>query len=146
MKLTELQAEWEKDSKIDQTNLGNEAANTPKLHSKYITLLSNAKLNMRKAESDYNNLRRMKFRYYRGEMTKVELEDAGWAQWQGVKPLKNEMDEFLLCDADLNRITDKLEYHKTVLYFLEQVIRSLNSRTWDIKNSIEWTKFTNGLM
>lgn len=146
MKLTELQAEWEKDSKIDQTNLGNEAANTPKLHSKYITLLSNAKLNMRKAESDYNNLRRMKFRYYRGEMTKVELEEAGWNQWQGVKPLKNEMDEFLLCDADLNRITDKLEYHKTVLYFLEQVIRSLNSRTWDIKNSIEWTKFTNGLM
>lgn len=146
MKLTELQAEWEKDSKIDQTNLGNEAANTPKLHSKYITLLSNAKLNLRKAESDYNNLRRMKFRYYRGEMTKVELEEAGWNQWQGVKPLKNEMDEFLLCDADLNRITDKLEYHKTVLYFLEQVIRSLNSRTWDIKNSIEWTKFTNGLM
>lgn len=146
MKLTELQAEWEKDSKIDQTNLGNEAANTPKLHSKYITLLSNAKLNLRKAESDYNNLRRMKFRYYRGEMTKAELEEAGWNQWQGVKPLKNEMDEFLLCDADLNRITDKLEYHKTVLYFLEQVIRSLNSRTWDIKNSIEWTKFTNGLM
>lgn len=146
MKLTELQAEWEKDSKIDQTNLGNEAANTPKLHSKYITLLSNAKLNLRKAESDYNNLRRMKFRYYRGEMTKAELEEAGWDQWQGVKPLKNEMDEFLLCDADLNRITDKLEYHKTVLYFLEQVIRSLNSRTWDIKNSIEWTKFTNGLM
>jgi len=25
-------------------------------------------------------------------------------------------------------------------------MRSLNSRTWDIKNAIEWTKFTNGLL
>jgi hypothetical protein len=49
-------------------------------------------------------------------------------------------------DADLIIQQDKIEYLKTVMYQLEQIIRSLNSRTWDIKNSIEWTKFTNGLM
>jgi hypothetical protein len=56
------------------------------------------------------------------------------------------MDEFLTVDSDLILLQDKVEYFKTVLYQLEQIIRSLNSRTWDIKNAIEWNKFTNGMM
>ena len=74
------------------------------------------------------------------------MEQEGWIQWQGAKPLKNEIDEFLQGDVDLIALTDKIEYFKTVLYHLEQIIRSINSRTWDIKSSIEWYKFTNGLM
>lgn len=146
MKLTELQEEWGKDSHIDETNLGKEAARVPSLHAKYISYLSKIRLQLRKAESEYYNTRRLKYKYYRGEMTQAELEDNGWVQYQGNKPLKNEMDEFLQCDEDLILLQDKVEYFKTVLYTLEQIIRSLNSRTWDIKSSIEWTKFTNGML
>ena len=56
------------------------------------------------------------------------------------------MDEFMATDEDLIQSQDKLEYLKTVLLQLESILKSLHSRTWDIKNSIEWTKFTNGLM
>jgi N6-adenosine-specific RNA methylase IME4 len=56
------------------------------------------------------------------------------------------MDEFLSNDSDMIDLQDKIEYFKVVTQHLEQILRSLNSRTWDIKNSIEWTKFTNGLM
>jgi hypothetical protein len=146
MKLSDLQEMWAEDSRISETNLGHEAAKTPTLHAKYLNFLTSVRLNLRKAESDYLNCRRKKYRYYRGEMTRKELEDEGWSQWQGIKPLKNEMDEFLETDSDLVSFQDKIEYFKTVLYQLEQIIRSLNSRTWDIKNSIEWQKFTNGLM
>lgn len=137
---------WSEDSRIDENNLGNESIRTPVLHSKYLNLLSSTRLSLRKAESDYWNMRRKKYKYYRGEMSKEELEEEGWEQWQGNKPLKNEMEEFLQVDADLIKLQDKSEYFKTVLYFLEQVIRSIGSRGWDIKNSIEWSKFTNGLM
>ena len=146
MKLSELQEMWTEDSRIDETNLGKESARTPVLHAKYLNFLSSTRLNLRKAESDYYNCRRKKYRYYRGEMTRIELEEEGWSQWQGAKPLKNEIDEFLQGDADLVSFQDKIEYFKTVLYQLEAIIRSLNSRTWDIKNTIEWTKFTNGMM
>jgi len=146
MKLSELQEMWAEDCKIDETNLGKESARVPTLHAKYINFLSSTRLNLRKAESDYFNCRRKKYRYYRGEMSRAELESEGWIQWQGAKPLKNEIDEFLQGDADLILLQDKVEYFKTVLYQLEQIIRSINSRTWDIKSSIEWTKFTNGLM
>jgi hypothetical protein len=146
MKLTELQDMWSEDCKINEMNLGQESVKTPNLHAKYLNLLSSTKLNLRKAESDYLNCRRKKYKYYRGEMTQAELEEEGWEQWQGNKPLKNEMDEFLQVDPELIKFMDKVEYFKTVLYQLEQIIRSLNSRTWDIKNAIEWSKFTNGMM
>jgi hypothetical protein len=143
-KLSELQDLWAADSKLDETNLGHEAAKTPLLHSKYLNLLTSSKLNLRKAESDYLKMRRKKFRYYRGEMSAFELQDEGWDQWQGAKPLKNEMDEFLGFDDQLLDLQDKIEYFKTVVYHLEQIIRSLNSRTWDVKNIIEFMKFSNG--
>ena len=146
MKLSDLQEMWAEDCKIDETNLGKESARTPILHAKYINYLSSTRLNLRKAESDYLNCRRKKYRYYRGEMSRAELEDEGWSQWQGTKPLKNEIDEFLQGDADLVSLQDKIEYFKTVLYQLEAIIRSLNSRTWDIKNTIEWIRFSNGMM
>ena len=146
MKLTELQDEWVKDAPIDETNLGREAARVPTLHAKYLTFLSKTKLQLRKAESDYLNTRRLKYKYYRGELTKEELEENGWDQFQGNKPLKNEMDEYLQCDQHLVMLQDKHEYFKTVIYTLEQIIRSINSRTWDVKSSIEWTKFSNGMM
>ena len=146
MKLSELQNEWERDAPIDITNLGKEASRVPILHSKYVTLLSKSKLQLRKAESDYLNTRRKKYKYYRGEMSREELEEEGWVQFQGNKPLKNEMDEFLACDEDLIYLQDKVEYFKTIQFTLEQILRSINSRTWDVKSSIEWTKFTNGMM
>ena len=146
MKLTELQESWKKDCVIDETNLGRAAARTPELHAKYLNLLTNARLQVRKAEGDYLRLRRVKYRYFRGELTREELESLGWPQYQGVKPIKNEMDEFLSTDEDLLTSQDKLEYLRAVLLQLEAILKSLNSRTWDIKNSIEWTKFTNGIM
>ena len=146
MKLSELQEAWSEDSRIDETNLGREAVRTPQLHAKYLNWLGSVRLNLRKAESDYLNLRRRKYLYYRGEMTRDELESEGWTQFQGNKPLKNEMDEILNTDSELIGLQDKVEYFKTVLNQLEQIVRSINSRTWDVKNSIEWHKFTNGMM
>jgi hypothetical protein len=144
MKLSEIQEMWSKDCKIDQLNLGPESTKTPEFHAKYLNLLTNAKLQLRKAEADYYRMRRTKLRYYKGELTRQELEELGWNQYQGLKTLRNEMDDVLQCDEDLIKITDKIEYVKAVLYQLEQILRSLNSRTWDIKSAIEWTKFTNG--
>lgn len=146
MKLSEIQEEWEKDARIDETNLGRESTRVPTLHAKYLSVLSKIKLSLRKAESDYFNTRRLKYRYYRGEMSREELQTLEWEQFQGNKPLKNEMDEFLQCDKDLIELQDKVEYYKAVIYTLEQILRSINSRTWDIKTAVEWHKFTNGMM
>ena len=54
-------------------------------------------------------LRKNKFRLYRGELSRDELTNLAWEQWQGVKPLKNEMDEFLSGDTELNTLRVKID-------------------------------------
>lgn len=144
MKLQEIQAMWEQDCKVDQTNLGRAAARVPELHAKYLNMLTSVRLQYRKAEADYLRLRKLKNRYYRGELTKEELVELGWDQYLSNKPLKNEMEDVLNMDDDIIHLIDKMEYIKTVLYQLEQILKSINSRTWDVKSAIEWYKFTNG--
>ena len=144
MRLDKLNEMWEQDCKIDQTNLGRAAARVPELHAKYINLLSKVKLQLRKAESDFLRLRKLKNAYYKGELSQQELDNLGWEQYLHNRPLKNEMTDIISSDDDIIKVLDKVEYLKTVLYHLEQIIRSINSRTWDIKSAIEWEKFQNG--
>lgn len=145
MTLDELQNMWEIDCQIDDNFLGEQSTATPKLHAKYVKLLVQVKLKHTKLSSDYNILRKAKFRYYRGELSRDELSELGWAQWQGVKPLKNEMDEFLSGDNDLNTIRVKIDYLETMIYFLESVMGQIKARDWQIKTHVEWKKFLSGM-
>ena len=145
MNIEEIQVMWETDCHIDDNHLGEQATQTPKLHSKYIKELINYKLKLTKLRSDYNTLRKSKFRYFRGEMSRDELKDVGWDQWQGVKPLKNEMDEFLSGDTDLNTINTRIEYLETGIYLLESILNQIKSRDWEIKSHIEWKRFLAGM-
>jgi hypothetical protein len=144
--LNELQDQWTSDCKIDELNLGTASTKTPELHAKYLNHLTTFKLQLRKYESQMLSLRRLKWKYYRGELSKEELLELGWSQYLGNHPLKNEMIEFLDSDPDVIKVVDKIEYIKACLYQCELIMKSLSSRTWDIKSAIEWHKFTNGLM
>lgn len=145
MNLEQLMSTWEIDCKIDDNHLGEASTDTPNLHSKYINHLVSYKLKLAKIKGEYNLLRKNKFRYYRGELSRQELEDLGWVQWQGVKPLKNEMDEFLQGDTDLVQMEQKVEYLNTIVYFLESVLSQIRSRDFQIKNGIQWKQFLVGM-
>ena len=145
MNLEQMQEMWDADCQIDDNYLGEQSTSTPKLHAKYVKLLVNVKLKHTKLQSDYNMLRKNKFRYYRGELGRDELTDLGWAQWQGVKPLKNEMDEFLSGDTELNTMRVKVEYLETMIYFLESVLQQIKARDWQIKTAVEWKRFLAGM-
>jgi hypothetical protein len=145
MNIEQLQDLWDADCAIDDNYLGEQSTATPKLHAKYVKLLVQVKLKHTKLQSDYNLLRKNKFRYYRGELSRDELNDLGWAQWQGVKPLKNEMDEFLSGDSDLNTLRVKIDYLETMIYFLESIMQQIKARDWQIKTAVEWKKFLAGM-
>ena len=144
MTLDELQQMWETDCQIDDNFLGENSTATPKLHAKYVKLLVNTKLKHTKLQADYALLRKNKFRYYRGELSRDELTNLGWEQWQGVKPLKNEMDEFLQGDSELVTLKIKIDYLETMIYFLESVLQQIKARDWQIKTAVEWKKFLAG--
>jgi hypothetical protein len=144
MNLEELQNMWAEDCIIDDNHLDRESVNTAKLHSKYLNNLIAFKLKLAKMRADYNTLRQHKFRFYRGELSREELTMLGWEQWQGIKPLKNEMEEFLGGDNDLNNLDIKVQYIQSVVEFLESIMNQIKARDWQIRNSIEWKKFISG--
>lgn len=145
MNIDQIQQMWDADCEIDDNYLGENATKTPKLHAKYVKILIGVKLKLTKLQSDYNLLRKNKFRYYRGELSRDELADLGWLQWQGIKPLKNEMDEFLIGDADLNTLKVKIDYLETMIYLLESILGQIKSRDWQLKTALDYKKFLAGM-
>lgn len=144
MTLDELHDLWDEDCKINEDHLDRESVRTPNLHAKYLRFLIQHKMKIAALHAEYNTLRQKKFRFYRGEMPQAELTDLKWSQWQGNKPLKNEMDEFLQGDPDLNKINIKCEYIKGMIEALEAILGQIKSRDWQIRNAIQWKQFVAG--
>lgn len=145
MKLDEILDMWEQDSAIDDNHLGEASTATAKLHAKYLRLLMNAKLRKTKIDIDYNSLRKTKIRYFRGELTRDELNNLGWEQWQYNKPLKAEMDEFLKGDEDLSVFIARQEYIDSVIYALESILSQIKQRDFQLSNGIKWKQFLAGM-
>jgi hypothetical protein len=47
-------------------------------------------------------------------------------------------------DEKLNKIDMKIRYYDTMLKFLEEIIKTVSNRTYQIKNAIEWHRFQAG--
>lgn len=145
MKLDDALEMWEQDSVIDDNHLGESSTATAKLHSKYLKILINVKLKKTKLDIEYNTLRKTKIRYYRGELTKQELDELGWNQWQYNKPLKSDMDEFLKGDSDLAQIQTRIDYIETMQYALESIMQQIKQRDFQLSNGIKWKQFLAGM-
>ena len=61
------------------------------------------------------------------------------------KTIKNEMEEFLSGDTELNTLRVKIDYLETMIYFLESVLGQIKARDWQIKTAVEWKKFLAGM-
>ena len=57
---------------------------------------------------------------------------------------KEEITMFIDADDDVRKLQYKIDYIDQVLFFLDGVLRMINSRTYHIKNAIEWKRFQNG--
>ena len=50
----------------------------------------------------------------------------------------------LEADEKLTTLDLKIRYYDTTLKFLEDIIKNVSNRTFQIKNAIEWHKFQSG--
>ena len=58
--------------------------------------------------------------------------------------MKNEMDQFLEGDSDLNILKTRIEYLNTAIYLLESILKQISARDWQLKNMLEHKKFLAG--
>ena len=141
MDLEKIQAMGEKDSHIDPDNLHDESLKIPQLHSKYYTLYNTITLLREKAREQYSKVRLERYNYYTGKAT---------AEVYAEEPFpykvreKDAIQRHLEADDKMNKIDMKIKYYDVMLKFLEEIIRAISNRTYQIKNAIEWNKFQAG--
>jgi len=140
MTLEELQEQVDKDLKINESELDLESLKTPQLHNKYLKHYNNFKLLMTRAESDYKILKRVKWEYYTGKASPEVYKQKPF----NLKIMKSDLDKYLDSDEDLIKSKQKIEYLETVVNYLDRTLKIISGRDWQIRNSIEWRKFTSG--
>ena len=141
MNLDEVQEMWQRDSVIDPDNLHDESLKIPQLHSKYYTIYNTTILLREKARETYNKVKLERYNYYTGKATaEVYAEEPFPYKVRDKEALQRHMD----ADVRLNKIDLKIRYYDVILKFLEEIIKCISNRTYQIKNSIEFMKFTAG--
>jgi hypothetical protein len=141
MNLDEINEMWEKDSVIDPDNLHEESLKIPQLHSKYYTIYNTITLLREKARETYNKVKLDRYNYYTGKASaEVYAEEPFPYKIRDKDALQRHMD----ADERLNKVELKVKYYDVMLKFLEEIIRCVSNRTYQIKNSIEWSKFVSG--
>ena len=142
MTLDELQAQAEKDLKIDDTELDLESLKTPQLHSQYLKTYSTYALMLKKAEGDYSKLHIKKWLFFTGKAEPEEYKEKNF----DLKVLRQDVDKFIDSDDEIIKQRQKIEYLKQICHYCESTLKQINNRTFQIKNAIEWKKFTMGSM
>ena len=132
---------WEKDSIIDPDNLHEESLKISQLHSKYYTIYNTISLLKEKASDTYNKVRLERYNYYTGKASvEVYVEEPFPYKVRDKEALQRHMD----ADERISKIEMKIKYYDVMLKFLEDIIKIISNRSYQIKNSIEFMKFTAG--
>lgn len=138
---------WKMDSEINDMALDEEAKRSGILHSKYLEMLSMARLDLQRQNLSLDVLLKDKWLYYNGKMNRDEIDSHGWSYdpLGGLKVLKGDMEKFYRSDEDIQCAKGKIEYTKELVALLEEIMSHIRWRNQTIKNIIEWKQFVSGI-
>ena len=142
MTLEELQQAVNKDFKLDDTELDAESIKIPLIHNKYLQHFNKFSLLLKKAEYDHKTMIRDKWEYYTGKADPSVYKEKPF----DLKILKADVHIYMDSDEELQKADQKEVYLRQVVNYLEQLLRSINSRNFVIKNAIDWARFTSGAL
>jgi lysyl-tRNA synthetase class II len=139
-----LMEEWVNDASYDETEPQKAMANIPKLHAKYLRIMTHHNLLVKKFVFEYNSRRKIKWEYYNGDLNNPEdLEKYGLEPMMK-KVLRADLQHYLDSDTELNSILLKKVMHEEIVEFCKQVLKELNNRTWQLKEYMSWERFIGG--
>lgn len=149
MKLEEILAAWDEDSKIDSTELGEEARKIPRLHAKYLRWLSTEKMTLRSLESEYRRFRFEKQQYYIEGPENIQEYEEKQKLWKTVPNrqrtvLRTAVDDHLDADIDVDTLRLKKELCQTKIEALEMIMSEIMYRNNKISSMIQWEQWKGG--
>ncbi|AET72561.1 UvsY [Synechococcus phage S-CAM8] len=141
MNLETLQDLWKTDCKLDDDLHDNDSLAIPQLHMKYMAFHNTYSLMKKDRELEMKRLIKEKWLYYKGKAPSSIYKEM---PFDLKLTTKEEIAMFIDADQDINKLQYKIDYIDQVIFFLDGVLRMINSRTYHIKNAIEWKRFQSG--
>ena len=142
MNLEKIQEMWEKDSRMDMDNLHDESIKIPQLHQKYYTLYTTIKLLKAKSVDSLAKMRLERYNYYSGKApAEVYVEEPFPYKVRD----KESMSMHLSADDKLAKIKLKLDYYDVMLEYLEDILKMLHNRGYQLKSAIDFLRFQAGM-
>ena len=148
-KFEKLREDWAEDSAVDfqfknkqySTDLGQLALDIPFQHNKYLNHYTDIQQIKTSLEFEIRKTVREKREYYSREAD---------AKTYAAKPFgssiktSEKMKVYLESDEEIINLEAKIKYLDQILYWLDQVMKQISNRGFQIKSAIEWEKFVNG--
>ncbi len=144
-----LKEDWAEDSHIDfqfknkqySADLAQVALDIPFIHNKYLNHYTDISQIKTSLEFEIRKLVKEKREYYGGEAD---------AKIYAEKPFGNsiktseKMKVYLESDDEIINLEAKIKFLDQMLYWLDQVMKQISNRGFQVKSAIEWEKFING--
>ena len=132
---------WSQDSVIDDILLDEASLKIPQLHAKYLGFHTEFSLLMKKAQQEHKKLTHHKTLYYSGKALPEVYEKDPFPY----KIMKSDVVSWVAVDDNIQKVEMKIHYYDTVLSTLSEIIKQIHQMSYNIKNMIEWRRFTNGI-
>ena len=104
---------------------------------------SQEKLKLEQLLSERKIKRKDKWLYYTGKMSEEQLRFHGWEPFD-LTILKTDVDRFIDADNDIIKLGAKIILQEEVVNYLENVVKIISNRQWNIRAALDWIKFTQG--
>ena len=144
MNIETILNDWSEDCKIDETNLSHESTNIPILHSKYISMYTNAKLSRLRIYEKRKEIKRKLTEYYSGDLNNPEdIKEIGREPFNK-KLLNTQVQTYVDSDGEMMNNNLKTGYQDELIKVLEDIVKTIHTRNFIIKYSLDYQHFMNG--
>jgi hypothetical protein len=100
-------------------------------------------LRVKKLKAEYKELEMDKRNWYDGSMAEEDLREKGWKPFQR-KVIRNDLDKHIQADKDVIKLSLTIDFHTANANYLEDIIKTIHSRNFVVKNMIDILKFQSG--
>lgn len=140
MELEFLIEEAKNDLKYDKVNLSDSIHNIGNLISKWIEYHVQEKKIVFKLEKLLNELKTKKWLYYSGKSNPETYKKNPF----GLKLLKTDVPQFIDSDPEILKIREELNIQNEKLFVIDEVVKGLKSRSFEINSIIRWNEYLQG--
>lgn len=141
--VTALMEEWAKDAKMDKLEPSQELKKIGSLHAKYLNILSTHRRALRLCDEKFAKLKRVKHEYYTGRLDAAYLKEQNWTPFPFT--LKGDLATYMESDAHILHAKKVMSVHEDMIDLCERILKEIGSRTFQLRDIIQWERFISGV-